>query len=145
MLPSVTSSTPEWTQSPPSVFDIVTGYYPETKPRGDGPVLRPCLVLRVLRSKLSGEIAVELTYGTKNLKTWARIDKDIIIQNTTDLDEMGLAVATRFNLDDDHRIIRPWKPPHFDCWSNQRTPKIGSLLVDYQKEYAWIMMRRQST
>lgn len=138
------SSEPKWTTSPPSLFDIVTGFYPESNPKGSGPALRPCLVTRVLRSRQSGKIACEIAYGTKNLKTWVRGNDDIIIQNSLHLDEIGLPFATRFNLDDNMRIILYWEPPHFDCWSGYSSPKIGHLTEEYQKEYAWIMMRRMS-
>lgn len=138
------STLPEWTKSPPSVFDIVAGHYRESKPRGEGPSLRPCLVLDVRRNTRTGEFACKIAYGTKTLRAWARHDRDIIIQNTSDLDEMGLAVATRFVLDEDQCIVMPWKPPHFGCWTGRRSPRIGSLLLDYQKHYAWIMMLRQS-
>lgn len=138
------SSTPNWTLSPPSLFDVVTGYYPESNPKGDKPALRPCLVTRVFKHKTQEEYACEIAYGTKNLKTWLRHSQDIIIQNNNDLDDIGLPFATRFVLDDDAKIVMRWRPPNFDCWSGYRSPKIGQLTIDYQKEYAWIMMQRAS-
>lgn len=135
-------SQPNWINSPPSLFDIVTGYYPEENPKGDGPSLRPCLITQVLENKKTGSYACKIAYGTKNLKTWARKDKDIIVQNSSDLDRMGLPVATRFVIDEDMMMILPWSPPHFDCWAGKLNPKLGQLLLEYQKEYAFIMMKR---
>lgn len=136
------SSTPKWVFSPPSLFDIVTGFYPETKPEPGGPKLRPCLVLQVKQNSNTGQYACKIAYGTKNLKTWLRRDLDVIIQNTSDLDEMGLPMATRFVLDEGALITLPWSPERFSCWSGYSSPRIGALSVEYQKEFAFIMMRR---
>jgi hypothetical protein len=116
----------------------------ERPARGDGSSLRPCLIPAVLRHKTTGEVAVKIACGTKTLKTWLRADRDIIIRNTSDLDAMGLAVATRFVLDEDPLITFPWRPPCFGCWSGRKSPRLGTLLLEYQKEFAWITMRRMS-
>lgn len=135
-------SLPKWAFSPPTLFDIVVGYYPESKPKAGTPAHRPCLVTHVYQDALTGEFACEIAYGTKHLKTVARIDRDIIIQNYSDLDAMGLPVATRFNLDLECRVVLEWKPPNFKPWSGHKTPRIGALTLQYQKDYAWIMARQ---
>lgn len=135
------SSEPEWLLNPPSMFDIVTGYFPETKPKGGVIKLRPMLVTRVLRHRSTGDWACEVAYGTSVLKTWLRMNDDIIIQNSSDLDSMGLAQATRFVLDPAMRATLPWSEAHFGCWSNHKCPKLGTLTVEYQKDYAFAMMR----
>jgi hypothetical protein len=136
------SSRPEWTARPPALFDIVTGYFPETKPKKCGPDLRPPLVTRTLRNKKTGEIACQVAYGTSKLRIGQRQFDDIIIQNLPDMDEMGLAVATRFILDPQQQVILPWSTEHFGCWSGHANPKVGALTIDYQKDYAFAMMRR---
>ncbi len=55
---------------------------------------------------------------------------------------MGLGVATRFVLDEDQLIMMPWRPPRFGCWSGRKSPRLGTLLADYRKDFARIMMRR---
>ncbi len=131
----------DWAASPPSVMDIVAGYFPETKPKG-ALRLRPCLVTRVLQNIETGEFACELAFGTKNLKVWSRTGLDVIVQNTSDLDEMGLAVATRFVLDAKLREILPWQHANFGCWTGRKSPRIGTLPLAYQKDYAFAMMKQ---
>ena len=135
------SSTPSWLSSPPSAFDVVTGYFPETKPKEGGPKLRPLLVTKVLRNKRSGEFACEVGYGTSNLKVGQRFLDDIIIQNMGDLNTIGLLQATRFVLDPKQRVILPWSASHFGCWTGYASPRLGTLTTDYQKDYAFAMMR----
>lgn len=137
-------SIPNWARSAPSIFDIVTGYYPESKPKAGTPAHRPCLITKVFQDEETGLYAVEIIYGTKNLKSLTRRDKDIIIQNCADLDEMGLPVATRFMMDPDCRVVLEWLPPNFEPWSGYKSPKLGHLLLDYEKEYAWLMAKRAS-
>lgn len=138
-------STPSWLTRPPSAFDIVTGYFPETSPGAKGPKLRPLLVTRVLRHRTTGDIACEVAYGTSNLKIATRQLDDIIVQNISDLDAMGLPQATRFVLSLKARVVLPWSDAHFGCWTGCRTPRIGTLLTDYQKDYAFAMMRQASS
>lgn len=138
-------SAPSWTKSPPNLFDIVAGFYPESKPRQGTPAHRPCLVTHVFENQATHAFACQIAYGSKHLKTVTRSDKDIIIQNSTHLDEMGLPMATRFDLDPENRVVLEWSPPNFVPWSNRRTPRIGHLTLEYQKEYAWLMATRYAT
>ena len=131
------SSTPSWLGTPPSTFDIVTGYFPEISPASAGPKLRPLLVTRVLTNRVTGDFACEVAYGTSSLKIATRQLDDVIVQNINDLDEMGLAQATRFVVDPKQRVILPWKTDHFGCWTGKRTPRIGTLLTTYQKDVAF--------
>ena len=124
------SSTPKWVTQRPSAFDIVTGYFPETKPKGNLR-LRPCLVLNVMQGDDSGSIACKVAYGTKNLKLVQREFLDLVIHNNSHLDEIGLPTATRFNLDPDNLVILPWGPEFFGCWKGYRHPKIGTLTQTY--------------
>lgn len=137
------SSTPNWLDQPPAALDIVTGFYPETNPKGDKPALRPCLVLAVLRNKSNGAFACRIAYGTKNLKVFLRQDKDLIIQNFSDLNEVGLPAATRFCLDQELIIDLPWTQENFGCWKGKSHPRIGALTLDYHKELAWLMSRER--
>lgn len=123
-------------------MDIVTGIYPESNPRGGVPSVRPCLVMNVYQNKKTNEIALNIAYGTKNLKLLTREGKDLIVQNVSDLNAMGLPAATRFNIQDSYRVNLLWGPSNFACWPNRSHPRLGSLLTDYQKELMWLVARQ---
>jgi hypothetical protein len=137
-----TSGSPAWTQSPPSAYDILTAYYPETDQDNPGSKLRPTLCLAVLQGKTSGTYACKVAYGTKELKIIKRQTIDLIVQNTAHVHQMGLARPTRFDLDCIATL--PWNEEFFGCWTNRESPVIGSLTEDYIREYAFVMMKRQS-
>ena len=140
---STTSAKPAWTLSPPSAYDIVTCWYPESEEvTNPGPRLRPSLVTQVLRGKGTGAFACRVVYGTKTLKIIKRGSIDLIIQEQSDLNQIGLPRPTRFDLD--RAVTLPWEPPFFGCWSGYPTPKIGSLTETYIREYAWLMHKRSS-
>lgn len=135
-------SQPKWTLSPPNLFDIVTGYYPESKPKAGTPALRPCLVTAVYQDGETGCYACEVAFGTKTLKTHQRSQLDIIIVNSSELDLMGLPMNTRFDLDTENRVVLEWLSRNFKPWTGYRSPRIGALTLEYQKEYAWLMAKR---
>lgn len=132
-------SVPAWTTSPPSAYDIVACWYPENDNSTPGPDLRPALVITVFQGKRSGAFACRVAYGTKTLKIIKRQTVDLIIQQP---DEVGLPRPTRFDLD---RILDlPWGLPFFGCWPGYSSPKIGALTEKFIREYAFIMIKRQS-
>jgi hypothetical protein len=132
----------EWFKRPPAAFDIVTCNFPERDPEPQGSVkLRPALVLSVLREKGTGRIALKVAYGTTVLKLMQRSQIDLIIQNAQDMRIMGLPRATRFDLDE--LATLPWCPPYFDCWPTYKTPVIGTLIEDYARDLAWLMLKRE--
>jgi len=135
-------SQPKWTLSPPNLFDIVAGYYPESKPKAGTPAHRPCLITAVYQDTEGGTYACEVAFGTKSLKSHQRAGLDIIIANSTDIDAMGLHMATRFDLDMRNRVVMEWKNDNFQPWKGYNSPRIGALTLEYQKEYAWIMAKR---
>jgi hypothetical protein len=134
---------PSWIAQHPSVFDIVTCFFPEREGAEEMPKLRPSLVLEVLKGRKTGAIACRIAYGTRNLKFVQRKDRDVIIQNAADLVLVGLPMATRFDLD--NTLVLPWQPEFFGCWTGYDHPKIGQLTETYVKDYAYTMMLRQGT
>lgn len=135
------SCKPNWVGSPPAAHDIVTAWFPEKEPSPDGSLkLRPCLVLNVLKGRTSGNYSCLVAYGTSKLKIHQRQSLDLIIQNSRDLDTIGLPVATRFDLDEIAQL--PWDPEFFESWSGYQSPIIGSLTEIYIKELAYILMSR---
>jgi hypothetical protein len=99
-------------------------------------------VLAVLQGKSSGTYACKVAYGTKELKIIKRGAIDLIIQHGPHVKQFGLARPTRFDLDCITTL--PWNEEFFGCWIGRKTPVIGSLTEDYIKEYAFLMMKRQS-
>jgi hypothetical protein len=83
-----------------------------------------------------------VAYGTKILKIVKRKNIDLIIEERSDLAQFGLPRPTRFDLD--LIALLPWEPPFFGCWSGYHSPIIGSLNEKFQREYAWLMMKRSS-
>ena len=104
--------------------------------------LRPALVINVLRDRKTGAPACEVAYGTTTLKLMQRETVDLIIQNASDLNYIGLPRATRFDLDE--VAILPWTDEFFGCWPGYDSPYIGTLTEDYLKNLAYLLMKRQS-
>jgi len=100
------------------------------------------MVIAVLQGKKSGHFACRVAYGTKKLKIVQRQHLDVIIQNAGHLRQFGLGRATRFDLD--YVSSLPWLSDFFGCWSNYPTPVIGALTEIYIREFAYLMMRRQT-
>lgn len=116
---------PGWVSRPPHVGDVVTCLYPND-PKGR---LRPCLVLEVLAGSTSGH-AVRVAYGTKSLDKATRGKIDVIVESQSDIDACGIAVATRFDLEE--TAVISWEPPDCDCWHGRYTPVLGSLPKSHQ-------------
>ena len=126
----VPSAKPGWTSHPPRIGDIVTCLYPGD-PKGR---LRPVLVLET-QAGSAGSFAVRVAYGTTSLDYATRAKIDLIIDAAADIDACGLAVATRFDLENIATI--PWEPPFCDCWRGFDTPILGELPVAQQVECAF--------
>jgi hypothetical protein len=123
----------------PQVYDIVTGFFPEKKPKGGTPDRRPLLVTQVLRSRKTGAIAVRVAYGTSQLRFPDRLGRDLIVQNMSDMDECGLQRPTRFVVTPDQQQLLIWDESNFAPWGAAPSPRRGRLTLDLQKEYAWLM------
>jgi hypothetical protein len=99
-----------WTYYPasttPNALDIVWCCFPELSELRPGPKPRPALVRRVLRDPSSGHLAVEVAFGTSNLKLDRNIPHQLVISNRRDLYEAGLRSPTRFDLT--QTKILPW-------------------------------------
>jgi hypothetical protein len=83
-----------------------------------------------------------MAYGTSELKLTRRAAVDLIVQKSSDVVQFGLRNPTRFDLD--CLAVLPWHPVFFGCWAGYSTPKIGSLNEEFVKEYAYLMLKRQS-
>lgn len=130
---------PEWVKVPPQAYSIVTGFFPEIKPKDGSPDCRPLLVTQVLQSRTTGATAVRVCYGTTKLRFPQRANIDLIVQNSSDLDACGLLRPTRFIIDPSQQVILRWGETHFQPWTGYGHPRRGMLPLDLQKEYAWLM------
>lgn len=139
--PTPTTSAPDWVARWPEAYAIVTGFYPESKPKGGAPQCRPLLVTQVLRGRTTGKIALRIAYGTSITRFPERAGIDLIIQNISDLDACGLQSPTRFVIAPKDQIVRQWTPEFFRPWGGCSTPRRGKLPPDLQHEYAWLMAR----
>ncbi len=130
----------DWTKEAPSAYEIHTAWFPYEDTNGEGVKLRPCLVLNVWKGKSSGLYKVRIAYGTRKLKLIER-PQDLVVQNSRDLDDIGLPCATRFDLDQVADVI--WSEENFGCWPDAVSPYVGSLTEEYIKNYLWLMAMRQ--
>lgn len=51
-------------------------------------------------------------------------------------------MATRFDLDAVNRVVLEWRLDNFKPWKGYSSPRLGTLMLEYQKEYAWLMVKR---
>lgn len=95
-----------------------------------------------MQGKKTGNYAAEVYFGTKNLRKSATMGIDLIIMNNSDLDDLNLPVATRFDLAEKSCVLLPWSSQNFGCWHGFSTPILGSLNEGYRKELAYCRMNR---
>lgn len=121
---------PDWLARPPRAYDIVTGYFPETRSKGGSPDCRPLLVTQLLQSKATGAVSARVAYGTTKTRFPQLADADLIVQNSSDLDACGLLRPTRFVLDPAQQLILPWSTENSEPWTGCRHPRRGTLLTN---------------
>ncbi len=123
-----TPSAPEWVSRWPEAFAIVTGFFPEKRPKDGSLACRPLLVTQVLRRKDDGSVHLRVAYGTSKVKFPERANDDLIVQNLSDLDACGLMTPTRFVIAPDYQIIRPWSEEFFRPWGGSPSPRRGKSI-----------------
>lgn len=134
--------TADWVAVPPRLYDVVTGFFPEAKPKhnwSENP--RPMLVVGVFRGKNSRRILVRVAYGTSQVgKAQAY---DLSIHNLSSLDALNLACPTAFVLTPGSNMaILEWSEVHFSPWQGFSSPIISRLPADMQ-EYVKEVVSRQ--
>ena len=106
--------TASWSYYPvhtlPRSLDIVWCKFPELKIDEPGPKNRPGLIRSVALNKAHTAARVEVCYGTSKLKK-ASFPLDLFIENAERLTALGLAQATRFELD--RTVYLPWAKEFF--------------------------------
>lgn len=123
-----------WEANPPQIYDIVTGYFPETSPKetwATNP--RPLLVCGVAHDKSAGIYFCRIAYGTtKNVND--PYDGDLVIGNLSLLNQLNLKSPTKFVLNSGSQmVIMPWTSEFFQPWTGYTTPAISRLLPDMQR------------
>ena len=100
---------PAWVDSPPRIYDVVTGFFPETSPKGTWATNpRPLLVCGTAQDPDSKTYFCRVAYGTsQSAKRF--YEKDLVIGNMSLLDSLGLKHVTRFVLNSGlQMVIMPW-------------------------------------
>ena len=107
------------THTIPRSLDIVWCKFPELDIAKPGPKRRPGLIRSVSLNKTHTKASVEICYGTSKLKR-DLFPLDLFIENDARLTDLGLAQATRFELD--RTLFLPWAKEFFE-------PKDGALII----------------
>lgn len=115
-------------------MDIVAAFYPESTPPSDWK-LRRCLVTEVFEDASDGSIFCQVAYGTSQPTYYGQ--PHLHIHNSSDLTAMGLSKDTRFVMGERATLL--WDLSNFDCLGGRPTPKLGHLLDDYHREFAYCM------
>lgn len=130
---------PDWTAAPPRNFDIVTGFFPEARPKpnwAENP--RPMLVAGVFRSRSTSRIMVRVAYGTSQVEKIRH--PNLIIGNLSHLNALNLARQTAFVIHPGSQwAILPWTDEHFMPWTQFQTPVISRLPGEMQDYVADVM------
>lgn len=127
-----------WEASAPLIFEVVTGFFPEAKPKptwATNP--RPLLVCGVATDDSTGEHFVRIAYGSKRMEPCGRYD--IPLGNLAKLDALNLPHPTRFVLSAKDLVILPWTKQHFRPWTRFTTPRIGRFDEELRREVQWAM------
>lgn len=128
-------TTPEWVKSPPNLYNIVTGFFPEASPKATWQTNpRPLLVCGTAVDPETGMVFCRIAYGTTQKIDRAHAN-DLIIGNVSILDQLGLKRTTRFVINSgDQMVILPWIPEFFRPWTGYETPVLSRLEGDVQKD-----------
>lgn len=127
---------PVWESSAPSLYSIVTGFFPETSPRqtwAENP--RPLLCCGVARDDENSTYFVRVAFGTTQNINRAH-STDLVIGNISSLNMLGLMKPTRFVINSGSRMaILPWTEEFFRPWSRPRmvSPILSRLPEDMRR------------
>ena len=124
---------PRWQGKSPCLFQIVTGFFPETSPKETWVTNpRPLMVCGVAQHPSNGMYFCRVAYGTSNTKH-AR-DEDLVIANMSLLDQLGLKKPTRFVLHSGKQmVVLPWIEEFFRPWTGYTSPVLSILPAEMQR------------
>lgn len=126
---------PSWARTAPSMYSIVTGFFPETSPKGTWETNpRPLLVCGRANNPETGEIFCRVAYGTTKQIEKAH-ENDLVIGNISLLNQLKLKHTTRFVIHSGrHLAIMPWTDEFFRPWSDVKTP-VRSVLPEVMQRF----------
>ena len=131
-----------WEKTPPRLYNILTGFFPETSPKetwATNP--RPLLCCGVAQDMSDGTYAVRVAYGTTQNLGRAHAN-DLVIGNLGILNQLGLKHPTRFVINSGLEMVcMPWTEEFFQPWSDSSTPIRGRLPEDMQRYVGGILAR----
>lgn len=124
----------DWQGTPPCLFHIVTGFFPETSPKKTWETNpRPLLVCGVAQDPESKIFFCRIAYGTSTNIGKAHKD-DLVIGNMSLLDSLYLKKSTRFVIHSGSQmVIMPWTHEFFRPWTGKPTPILSRLPDDMQR------------
>lgn len=136
---SKTTSLNAWERTPPQLYNIVTGFFPEASPKDTWETNpRPLLVCGVAQDEDSGQFFCRIAYGTSNLD-WAQPD-DLVVANLSILDGLNLKYPTRFVIySGDAMVILPWSCEFFKPWRGFKSPFLSTLPENMQRYVAYTL------
>lgn len=123
-----------WEKHPPSIFDVVTGFFPEASPKDTWATNpRPLLVCGVAQDESTGMYFCRVAYGTTQHINKAH-ESDLVIGNMSMLNNLGLKRTTRFVTHAGREMaILPWTVEFFRPWTGYNTPKLASMPDDVKR------------
>lgn len=123
-----------WASKPPNIYDIVTGFFPETSPKETWATdPRPMIVCGRAHDPETGMYFCRVAYGTTRHLNRAH-DNDLVIGNLSLMNQLGLKKPTRFVINTGAQMaILPWTEEFFQPWTGRPTPILSTLTEDIQR------------
>lgn len=122
-----------WEATPPALYSIVTGFFPETAPKDTWATNpRPLLVCGRATDPETGMHFCRIAYGTSQSgKAW--LEPSLAIGNFSMLNALQLKIPTTFVLKGSSMIILPWTQEFFRPWRGKPSPYLSILPADMQR------------
>ena len=122
------------------MYDVVTGFFPETTPKGTWATdPRPLLVCGRAIDDDTGMIFCRIAYGTSQKLEKAH-SNDLVVANVSFLNQLGLKKPTRFVIHTGHQmVILPWIEEFFRPWTGYTSPVLSSLPEEMQRHVGAVL------
>ena len=130
----------EWERSPPRIYNVVTGFFPETSPKETWATdPRPLLICGTGQNPDTGMYLCRVAYGT-SVKLDRSHSNDLVVSNLSLLNLLCLKKPTRFVISSGkHMVILPWTEEYFRPWTGNRSPVLSRLPDDMQHYVGYIL------
>ncbi|MEM5474832.1 hypothetical protein [Pacificibacter sp. AS14] len=123
-----------WETNRPELYDVVTGFFPETSPKetwATNP--RPLLVCGVAQDPETKTYFCRIAYGTSK-SVRSTHGSDLVIANVSILNSLNLKKPTKFVIHSGlQMVILPWLEEFFQPWTGYDTPVLSRLPEDMQR------------